>query len=200
MRSLVTLSLIFGFASVVSGLAHAGMNKCVNADGKVSYSDQPCSAKVGEKVAEPKDSGAFSIAQAREGEQAVMSSCHVLTERTNQCRGSLFSPLQSALRDNCAGPLGRYRAESEKQRNERYRNQRNAHSYNRSQTSNVEDPMEKKEAARCETLEADAWKFVKDNFKRRVPEDVVHKIEMHLNGVPEGGPTISVPNRRRNQY
>jgi hypothetical protein len=162
----------------------AALNKCTDANGKVSYSDQPCSNKDGEKPAEVKNTLAFAAIAARESEKNLAQTCARLSEQRSQCRYStpLEPQLDTLFTSSCDGPIKRdYR---DKQRNDRLE-QRNNRYYRADKGETDEEKPETK--IECGALQATVWRFVKTNFGATLSEKEIKEIEYKLTAVPSDG-------------
>ena len=163
-------------------ITFAGVNKCTDASGKVSYSDQPCSNKEGEKPAEIKNTAAFAAIATRENEKKLAQGCIALTERRSQCHYALESQLDALLIGNCEGPIKRDRLD--KQRDQRLEQRNNR--YSRAERDETDE--EKTEVKiECGELPFTVWRFVKDNFGSKLSEKEIKEIEYKLLAVPSDG-------------
>lgn len=168
----------------------AGINKCTDAAGVVTYSDQPCAVQ-GQKPVEARDSTGFSLLEARENDKKIAESCKTyLTRRGGQCY-RIDSRLETALRTHCDGPMKREQARSMEAQRDRYRRQSSAYS------SYEENPEDRPAAETdCRTLETNVFGFLRENFRNVFTPDEVKALEYHLNAVPSTGkPTFATRNR-----
>ncbi len=171
--------------------ASAGINKCTDAAGVVTYSDQPCAAH-GQQAAEARDSTAFSMLEARENDRKVAQSCMRLTTRRNQCY-QIDNRLAAALRLNCEAPMKRERARQAEQRYDRYANRRD-------QADEVYQEPPQQEGD-CRTFEKTVYKFLRESFRDALSAEDIKALEYHFNAVPsDGRPDVPVPRRRYNRY
>jgi len=156
----------------------AGVNKCTDASGVVTYSDQPCQAKEGQRVAEVKDPHAFAAIAAREDDKKVAQACRVLADRRSRCRVAIDYMLNTAFSSNCEGPMKRDASDQMRERNNMRWNR-----YNRSYRDDA-DSNDKSEAnLQCETLQANMWKFVKEKFSQAMRAEDIKAIEYRLAAV-----------------
>ncbi|GGC67465.1 DUF4124 domain-containing protein [Undibacterium terreum] len=156
---------------LMSSSSFAGVNKCTDAAGVVTYSDQPCQAKEGLKTAEVKNSQAFAAIAAREDDKKIAQTCRALADRRSRCRISVDYMLNTAFTTNCEGPLKR--DASDQMRDQRLNMRRDR--YNRVYRDRDDaDNTDKSEASlQCESLQSNMWKFVKEKFSPAMrPEDI----------------------------
>lgn len=183
----------FGSIVVVSALiciptiASAGINKCTDAAGVVTYSDQPCAAQ-GQKQAEARDGTAFSMLEARENDKMVAETCKRFLTKRGQCY-RIDSRLENALRTNCEAPMKRQQLrQMEQRRSERYR--RNHDPYEDIAENNAPPQTD------CRALENNVFTFLRENFRNAFTPDEVKALEYHLNAVPSTGrPTFATRNK-----
>lgn len=156
----------------------AGVNKCTDASGVVTYSDQPCQAKEGQRVAEVKDPHAFAAIAAREDDKKVAQACRVLADRRARCRVAVDYMLNTAFISNCEGPMKHDASDQMRERNNMRRDR-----YNRSYRDDA-DSSDKSEAnLQCEALQANMWKFVKEKFGQAMRAEDIKAIEYRLAAV-----------------
>ncbi|HEY0844280.1 MAG TPA: DUF4124 domain-containing protein [Noviherbaspirillum sp.] len=168
-------------------LAAAGINKCTDAAGVVTYSDQPCAIQ-GQKPVEARDATAFSMLEARENDKKIAQSCKQLTNRRGGCY-RIDSRLETALRTNCAGPMQREQARQLEQRRDRYRRNQPAYEEMQEESRHLAETD-------CRALEANVYTFLRENFRNVFTPDEIKALEYHLNAVPSNGrPTFATRNR-----
>jgi hypothetical protein len=190
-----------GFAAAVlvlgPSVSHAGINKCTDAAGVVTYSDRPCASNEGLKPAEVKNTTEFAALAARENEKKVAQECAFINERRSQCNVHIESRLATAFHSGCEVPLKRdYADKTKEQRGYRY-------GYNRyGSRDNREDGIEDKDKIEarlpCAQLEATVFKFVKENFPTKLSAEEMKAIEYNIIAVPSnGGPQFARRNKPR---
>ncbi|MFZ6647890.1 DUF4124 domain-containing protein [Undibacterium sp. TJN25] len=166
-------------AALFSPLASfAGVNKCTDAAGVVTYSDQPCLAKEGLKTAEVKNSQAFAAIAARDENKNVAQTCRALVDRRSRCRVAVDYMLNSAFNANCEGPMKRDASDQIKERINASRDR-----YNR--TRNRDDSSSDKSDTnlQCEALQSNMWKFVKEKFSPAMKPEDIKAIDFRLAAV-----------------
>ncbi|HJV86266.1 MAG TPA: DUF4124 domain-containing protein [Noviherbaspirillum sp.] len=191
MRLIACGSLAVSVLILNPSVASAGINKCTDAAGVVTYSDQPCATQ-GQQAAEARDSTAFSLLEARENDKKLGETCIRLTMRRNQCY-RIDNRLATALRVSCEGPMKRERVRQAEQRYSRYANQRDQ--------SDALYQEQSQQAADCSAFEKTVYKFLRESFRDALSADDIKALEYHFNAVPsDGRPDVSVPRRRYNRY
>ncbi|MES2102527.1 MAG: DUF4124 domain-containing protein [Pseudomonadota bacterium] len=146
----------------------AGVNKCTDAAGVVTYSDQPCQAKEGLKAAEVKNPQAFAAIAAHDDDKKIAQTCRALADRRSRCRISVDYMLNSAFNTNCEGPMKRDASDQMKERINTRRDR-----YNRSTYAGDADTDKTEASLQCESLQSNMWKFVKEKFSSAMkPEDI----------------------------
>lgn len=187
MRHPAISSAIAGILLVSPAIAFAGINKCTDAAGVVTYSDQPCAAQ-GQKQAEARDSTAFSMLEARENDKKIAQTCASYVARRGQCY-RIDSRLEAALRTHCEGPLKRELVRQKEANRDRYR---------RNQSSQYDEFLEERPAPEtdCRTFETKVFGFLQENFRNVFTAEETKALEYHLNAVPSNGrPTFATRNK-----
>ncbi|HTD05170.1 DUF4124 domain-containing protein [Undibacterium sp.] len=167
------------FAAALSPLVSlAGVNKCTDAAGIVTYSDQPCQAKEGQKTAEVKNSQAFAAIAAREDDKKIAQACRALADRRSRCRIAIDYMLNTAFNTHCEGPMKR--DASDQMRDQRINMRRDR--YNRNYRDDA-DNDKTEPSLQCETLQANMWKFVKEKFSSAMIAEDIKAIDYRLAAV-----------------
>lgn len=172
--------------------ASAGINKCVDSAGIVSYSDQPCDTQ-GQKQAEVKNTTEFAMLAAKENQRKVAKACTALQERRGQCYVSIEPRLNTLFNENCEPLVKLDYKEHQREQNRRYRNRQY-------QQDDSEFEQEKSSAKLpCEKVEGEMYKLLKENFSSKLAPEDVRAIEYKLMAVPSNGhePPLSTSRKRR---
>jgi hypothetical protein len=158
--------------------ASAGINKCVDAAGVVSYSDQPCDTQ-GQKQAEVKDTTGFATLAAQESRKKAAKTCTLLQERRSQCYSSVDTRLGKLFYENCEPLIKLEYRERQREQHRRYRN---------GQWEDIELDQENTLAKLpCEKLGEEMYKLLKENFSSKLTPEDVRAIEYQLMAVPSNG-------------
>lgn len=160
--------------------ASAGVNKCVDAAGVVSYSDRPCEVQ-GQKQAEVKDTTGFALMAAQENRKKLIKTCTQLQERRSQCySASIDQRLGKLFSENCEPLVKAGYRERERERYRRYQNGQN--------DDEMESEAERTQAkVPCEKLPDEMYKVLKENFSAKLTPEDVKAIEYSLLAVPGNG-------------
>lgn len=159
--------------------ASAGVNKCVDAAGTVSYSDQPCEIQ-GQKQAEVKDATGFALMAAQENRKQLAKTCTMLQERRSQCYSSVNERLGKLFNENCE-PL--VKLEYRERQREQYRRYRNGQNDDELQT----EVERSQPTLPCEKLSEEMYKVLKQNFSAKLTQEDMKAIEYSLMAVPSTG-------------
>ncbi len=178
---------------LVPSISAAGINKCIDAAGVVTYSDQPCATQ-GQKPAEVKNATGFAMLAAQEHQKELVRSCTALTERRGQCRIFVESRLDTIFNDNCAPLIKRAYQDRQREAYRRYQTRRYGQD---SAGSSDEEPQSKID---CGKLEAEMYKLVKTNFSEDLSPEDARAIEYKLQAVPFDGNERPLSTRRGRRY
>jgi hypothetical protein len=165
----------------LSNQAHADIHKCVAADGSTSFTDQPCPSNVKENAVGSSISGSAHQTE-------VADSCYRFNERRSRC-GAMYSLLDTNFNQSCVNPIIQYKMDHQRAANNRFRSQKEnvADAVNNLQTKIAED-------YRCESLQKEAWAFLKQNFASKISEHDTKEIDYNLIAVTNRLPHKSDPN------
>lgn len=151
-----------------SSESYAQLHKCINSDGKATYTDQPCATKSGQKSVDTNDEAIRKIT-AISNFKNVEKSCWVLLHRAEQCSVVSSQDLRVVFRENCTLPSRKYETEqnSELRRTKKYGPSSEdgddleyIHRYTRKSRS----------VLRCESLDKDMWAFMNEHFAHKITE------------------------------
>lgn len=192
----IPVALASGFLLLLPLSASAGINKCVDAAGVVSYSDQPCENQ-GQKQAEVKNTTEFAMLAAQENKKQVVKSCMMLQEQRSQCGIYNDSRLGALFRENC-DPL--VQQEMRERQREQYRMYRRSQ-YGQYQYQDGGETEQGKQQAQvsCGKVEEEMYKLLKENFSAKLTPEDMKAIEYKLMAVPSNGyePPLSVSRKKR---
>lgn len=174
------------FAAVTSlastALAQGQLHKCVNAEGKATYTDQPCAVKNGEKNAESNDKAIKKI-QAIAQHKDLGKSCWTYGHRAGQCSAIQSSDLRVLFREACAIPAKKF--ESEQTQDQR-RLKKNYAPYEDGDDLDYAHRYTRKSRAvlQCETLDNEMWDFLNQQFPEKISANDRKLIEHQLKLIP----------------
>lgn len=176
-------------------VSEAGVNKCTDSAGVVSYLDQPCSTKEGLKPAEIKNGSALATNGGREIQNKIAQTCIQLSEKKRSCYSSIESHLNEAFDTNCEVPMKRAILEKQLEQTERYRKGR----YNPGYREQYEERLEQLEAKMsCNEIQTAMWDFVRESFGTKLTAKDIKAIEYNLYAVPGGNnDSLNTPYRSR---
>lgn len=167
MHKIITGLILLAF-SLITEVASAQLHKCINADGKATYTDQACAVKAGEKSVEANDEAIRKITAISKFKN-VGKTCWELNHRSSQCSEVLSQDLRIVFRENCTIPAKKFESEqnTEQRRTKKY-NQANedaddldyVHRYTRKSRA----------VLRCEALDHDMWAFMNQHFPQKISE------------------------------
>lgn len=165
----------------LSGQAHAEIHKCVAADGSTSFTDQPCPSNLKENAVGSSISGSAHQTE-------VADSCYRYNERRSRC-GSMYPLLDTHFNQQCVNPIIQYKMDHQRTANNRFRSQKE-------KTADAVDNLQSKiaEDYRCESLQKEAWTFLKQNFASKISEHDTKEIDYNLIAVTNRLPRKSDPN------
>jgi hypothetical protein len=158
--------------------ATAAINKCMDANGSVTYSDLPCVVQ-GQKQAEVKNTTEFALLAAQESQKKTGKMCVALSERRSQCYVNIEPRLTAVFNESCEPLIKRENRERHQQQYERYRNG------GRTEEGDAADERQAK--LPCDKVEAEMYKLVKENFGGKLSPEDVRAIEYKLMAVPSDG-------------
>jgi Domain of unknown function (DUF4124) len=158
--------------------AAAGINKCIDANGTVSYSDQPCVTQ-GHKQAEVKDATGFALLAAQENQKKTAKSCVMLSERRSQCYPTIAPRLTAVFNESCEPLIKREYRDRQREQYERYRQERHPEEGDTGEARQARIP--------CDKVEPAMYKLVKENFGDKLSQEDVRAIEYKLMAVPSDG-------------
>lgn len=159
--------------------ASAGVNKCVDAAGTVSYSDQPCEIQ-GQKQAEVKDTTGFALMAARENRKQLAKTCTMLKERRSQCYSSVNERLGKLFNENCEPLVKLEYRQRQREQYRRYQNSQNDDEL-QAEVERAQPPLP------CEKLPDEMYKVLKQNFSAKLTPEDMKAIEYSLMAVPSTG-------------
>ncbi|MBC3880699.1 DUF4124 domain-containing protein [Undibacterium sp. LX40W] len=162
--------------SAISANANAQLHKCVNAEGKATYTDQPCAIKSGEKSADANDAAIRKITAISKFKD-VGKTCWQFEHRATQCYDVQSQDLRTVFRENCTLPAKKFEEEQ-------YKDQRRTKKYN--QENEDGDDLEyshrytrkSRAVLRCESLDREIWDFLNQQFPNKIT-DADRKIIVH---------------------
>lgn len=166
--------------SAISTQANAQLHKCVNAEGKATYTDQPCAIKSGEKSTEANNAAIRKITAISKFKD-VGKSCWELNHRASQCYEVLSQDLRVLFRENCTIPAKKFESEQNT-------DQRRTKKYN--QADEDADDLDyahrftrkSRAVLRCEALDRDMWDFLNQQFANKISETerklIVHQLQI----------------------
>jgi|GEM_PF-3922371 len=169
--------------------AHAGINKCVDANGVVSYSDQPCAKQAGQREAEVNDPTGIAQAEARERNRTVGRGCATLTARRSHCYASTDERVAKAFAQLCREPLRQL--EHERALARRRAAQQGTYEDER------HEEAEESPRGQCNALPTDMWTFVKTHYGHRMTPEEIKAIDYRLGAMPADGRMPDLKVRRR---
>jgi hypothetical protein len=155
--------------------ALADIHKCVNTNGTISYTDQPCAVTNGEKSVD-------SSVSALDRQNKIGHSCADLDARRLHC-GQVYPLLLTTFRDNCVNPMQQYQHNLQQYHQvNRYQSaaERNADAIPNNQQKSISE-------YRCESMQRDTWAFLKENFGKKITEHDSKDIDYHIQAIPDDG-------------
>jgi len=190
--SAALLPLAASLLILAPATAVAGINKCVDESGQVTYSDLPC-VNQGQKPAEVRNTTEFALMEAREKQRKLGQACMALVDKRAQCRVFMHARLSEVFQEGCEPAM---RLERQERQREQYRQHRQGRYYEDSIDPYAEKPRAQLE---CGKLEEETYKFVKANFAEILSPDDVKAIEYKLMAIPSDGyeRPLSTKNRKR---
>lgn len=181
---LLSNSLLFAVLLIVFGSATAQgqLHKCVNAEGKATYTDQPCALKNGEKNAESNDRAIKKI-QAIAQHKDVGKTCWTFSHRAYQCNTVQSQDLRTLFRETCSIPAKKF--ESEQNQDQRRLKK------NYTPNEEVDDldyshrfTIKSRAVLKCETLDNEMWVYLNQQFPERISANDRKIIEHQLKLIP----------------
>lgn len=180
------IRLLLGSLVLLAALpAHAGINKCVNAAGVVSFSDKPCAANEGEKKAEIKAESGLGAAISRENDRNLGKNCWLMQRRYLQCRGIAIRQIHTYLEENCKAPFARYEKDLAQANANKAAARRKgiAQSEENEYVNAIYAPISAEEL-KCDALQNDMWDFVKSNFGKKISEQDMKALDYQTKAIP----------------
>ncbi|MFZ6779884.1 DUF4124 domain-containing protein [Undibacterium sp. Ji83W] len=172
--------------------SQAEVRKCVTPSGETIYTDQPCNAKIGSTATEVKNDSTLRKITAMQKDRDTGKSCWVLDHRYSQCSSSIDRTLMTNFKENCGIPMNQFTKDrSSDNQSISYKNYRERREYR--EASQEGDDLEyvhrytrkSRAVLQCEVLEKDMWRFLKQNFIEKVPQEDAKNIELRLLGLPD---------------
>lgn len=198
MNHLIFSTALSAAVILIPSICEAGVNKCTDAGGVVSYSDQPCSAKEGQTPAEFKNAKEFAVYAVRENERKIAQRCTFLHEKTNDCHASIASSLKEVFDANCEPAIKREYFEKQRElreQAERFRTRR----YNRQREEDEREEERIQPKVSCSELQSEMWDFVKEKFGEKLTAKEIKAIEYNLIAIPrDDNESYNGKRRRRN--
>lgn len=188
-------TLAFLTLTCQSSFAQGQLHKCVNAEGKSTYTDQPCATKNGEKNADASDKAIRKI-QAIAQTKDVGKTCWTLSHRAYQCSTTLSSDLRVLFRETCTIPAKKFETE---QTQDQRRLKKNYSPYEEGDDLDHSHRFTRKSRAvlQCESLDSEMWEYLNQQFPEKISSNDRKLIEHQLKLVPNQPKSDREPTRYR---
>ena len=198
MNHLIYATALAAALILTHSISEAGVNKCTDAAGVVSYSDQPCSVKEGHKPAEFKNAKEFAVYAAREHERKIGRRCTFLREKTRDCHSSIASSVKEVFDANCEVPIKREYLETQRELREQSERTRTGRYYRHREDQERQDELTQPKMS-CGELQSEMWDFVKEKFGDKLTAKEIKAIEYNLIAIPrDDNESYNSYRRRRN--
>ncbi len=188
---LFTYLVISGESSFAQGQLH----KCVSGDGKATYTDQPCSAKNGERSADSNDQAIRKI-QAVAQTKNIGKTCWTYAHRASQCENAHSPDLRVLFRETCSIPAKSFEDE---QNQDQRRLKKNQNNYEEVDDLEYSHRFTRKSRAvlKCESLDNEMWEYLNLQFPQKISTNDRKLIEHQLKLIPDQKKNDREPSRNR---
>ncbi|MES2934208.1 MAG: DUF4124 domain-containing protein [Pseudomonadota bacterium] len=181
-RSLRSLFIAFLLSSPL--ICHAALNKCTDAKGQVSYSDQPCQVQEGLKPAEVKNATAFAMINAREEHRELGAACARLLEKKRTCAEYVEPKLFNIFETKCEAPMRRRKVDEKYTERWYERRTKQSERVARRERDEYEDDRERPTIT-CGDVDAVMYQFVKTRFGAELSPEQTRIIEAGHHAIKE---------------